>query len=297
MYYTAYGLIIESQLSLPELNVSHHTAAADVTIRLGAVEANGLPGGSQLGPYLWVAPGALWLQVPGVARFLVQNGNAISCDPEFGVDEDSIRVFLLGSAFGALLFQRGHLVLHGNAIRIEDQCLVCVGPSGAGKSTLAAGFMQRGYTVLADDVVAVDVNCDVLPGYPRIKLWQDATDKLKIDLQPLRRIRPGIEKFNVPVPTKIDATPLPIRWVYILSSEHIESAEIHPIHGMQRFQPLRNNTYRVRFLEGSPLKSEHLKLCGRLAGRVRLAHIKRPKFGFNLDQMIDIILADVGENP
>lgn len=299
MFYNTYGLTIKSALALPELSVAlgENEPAADVTVRFASIHAEGLPGGAQLGPFLWATPHALWLQVPQVARFLVQDGREILIDPEPGIDEDSLRVFLLGSAFGALLFQRGHLVLHGNAIRIGDQCMVCVGHSGAGKSTLAAGFMQRGHEILADDVVPVDVACRALPGFPRIKLWQDVADKLTIDTTGLRRIRPNTEKFNLPVDAQGAREPLPIRWVYILDSQHIDEMRVEPIQGMKRFQPLHNNTYRVRFLNGMALKPEHLKLCGQLAGKIRLARITRPRTGFHLEPMIDAILADIAENP
>ena len=298
MRHTAYNLSIESELALPELLADPEPAsAADVQIKFAAVPPEGLPDAQQLGPYLWVTRKDLWLHVPQVARFLVQDGHTILMDPEPGVDEDSLRVFLLGSALGALLFQRGHLVLHGNAIRIGDQCMVCVGHSGAGKSTLAAGFMQRGYQILADDVVPVDARCRALPGFPRIKLWQDVADKIGIDTNALRRIRPNTEKFNYPLEQPFDQSPLPIRWVYILGSDHIDTLRLEPISGMQRFLPLHNNTYRVRFLQGMALKPEHLKLCGQLASQVRLARVTRPDSGFELDGLIDHLLADMAANP
>ncbi len=299
MPYTAYNLTIHSEILLPELisQESNSAAASDITIRLGDVPPDGLPEGLQLDPSLWVTPTSLWLQVPRVARFLVQNGNEILIDPEPGIDEDSLRVFLLGSAFGALLFQRGHLVLHGNAIRIGDQCMICVGHSGAGKSTLAAGFMRRGYSVLADDVVPVDAECRALPGFPRIKLWQDVADQLEISTNELRRIRPDIEKYNLPVASQAANEALPIRWIYILDNDHIDTVKVDPIQGMQRFLHLHANTYRVLFLNGMALKSEHLKLCGKLAGKTRLARITRPRTGFQLDAMIDTILADIAGNP
>ncbi|MFV5213248.1 hypothetical protein ACLIIZ_05905 [Azonexus caeni] len=296
MFYTAYGLTIQSQLDLPELERSFPSVAPDVTVRLGTVGAGGLPGGRQLGPYLWVGQNTFWLQVPGVARFLVQSGTSIWCDPEVGVDEDSVRVFLLGSSFGALLLQRGHLVLHGNAIRIGDACMLCVGPSGAGKSTLAAGFLQRGYEILADDIVPVDAQCRALPGFPRIKLWRDMADQLNIDTGDLRRIRPNTEKFNYPLPPA-SPHPLPIRWVYILGSDQNDTLRLEPIQGMHRFQPLHGNIYRVRFLHGTALKAEHLQLCGQLAGKIRLARVTRPRTGFSLVQMINRILADIAEHP
>ena len=216
MRFSAYNLIIESELTLPELLPCLNACLPDVHILIGSVSDDG----QQLGPFLWVATDTLWLQIPHIARFLISKGNEIVIDPEPGIDEDSLRVFLLGSAIGALLFQRGYLVLHGNAIRIGDLCMVCVGYSGAGKSTLAAGFMQRGHAVLADDVVPVDSLCRALPGFPRIKLWQDVADKLAINTADLRRIRPNTEKFNYPLGQLFTDQPLPIRWVYLLGNDH-----------------------------------------------------------------------------
>lgn len=299
MNYTAYGLTIKSQIALPELLLLKGNlggAGPDVSIRIGKVDESGLQEGKQLGPFLWINRNALWLHVTGVARFLIKDGNEIVIDPEPGIDEDSIRLFLLGSAFGALLFQHGYLVLHGNAIRIGEECLICVGDSGAGKSTTAAGFMQRGYSILSDDVVPVDHTLCALPGFPRIKLWKNTADQLKIDTQDLRRIRPEMDKFNYPLLDRFVEQPLPIRWIYILGSHPKPDIHFEVVRGMERFQPLYDNTYRAGFMEGMALKEEHLSLCGRLAGQIRLARIIRPENGFELDQLIDRILLDISEN-
>jgi hypothetical protein len=299
MIYNAYGLSISSQIQLPELltNDQAEVVEADVDIHIGRVSEDGLQDGTQLGFFLSVGQSEIWFQAPDVARFLVCDGRTITIDPSPGIDEESVRVYLLGSAFGALLFQRGHLVLHGNAIRIGDQCMVCVGDSGAGKSTLAAGFMQRGYDILADDVVPVDLNCNALPGFPRIKLWQNTADRLGIDTKNLRRITPDVEKFNYPLFNQFAQQPLPVRWVYILNSHNAAETLLEPIVGLQRFRPLRDNTYRLVFLQDMALKAEHLQLCGKLAGQIRLARITRPEQGFELDTLIDRILSDIAENP
>jgi len=297
--YTAYLLSIECELALPELLPDPSTGARgpDVRIRLEDVSPHGLENGIQLGPTLWANREQLWFQAPNVARYLVQRGDTILIDPEPGIDEDSIRVFLLGSAFGALLFQRGYLVLHGNAVRVGDQCMVCLGDSGAGKSTLAAGFMQRGFDLLADDVVPVDSGCRALPGIPRIKLWQDTASRLGIDTADLCRILPDIEKFHYPLASAAAGLPLPVRWVYLLSAGNTDDIQCEPIRGMERFRPLYDNTYRVFFLEGMGLEPEHLRLCGELAGRIRLARVTRPQEGFHLDPLLDLLLTDMEKNP
>ena len=51
------------------------------------------------------------LKLDDIARFLVQHGEEILIQPAAESDEDGIRLFLLGSALGALLHQRGRLIL------------------------------------------------------------------------------------------------------------------------------------------------------------------------------------------
>lgn len=296
MRYTSYHLSIDCPFPLPELLPDESgEKPADIHIRLATVPPEGLRDGRQVGPLLWTGDHSLWLNVPEVARFLVRHGREILIDPAPGIDEDSLRVFLLGSALGSLLFQRGLLVLHGNAIRVGDQCMLCLGGTGTGKSTLAAGFLARGHQVLADDVVAVDNECRALPGFPRIKLWQDAADQLSIDTESLRRIRPDMRKFNYPVQPAPES--LPIRWIYILGGGVGDDIRLEPIQGMDRFEHLKAHTYRARFMEGMALKTRHLQLCGQLAGRARLAWVARPTDGFHLDDLAEYLLTDMSAHP
>jgi hypothetical protein len=297
MLYSAYGLTFSSELALNELLAAPLGRPVDVKIAFGAVPEAGLPGGTQAGPYLWSRDAEFWLEIPRIARFLVRGGTEIVIDPAPGIDDDSVRVFLLGSIFGALLFQRGYLVMHGNAVRFGDQSMICVGPSGVGKSTLAAGFLGRGYQILADDVVPINADCAALPGIPRIKLWGDSAKQLQVNTAELRKVRPNMEKFNLPVVDGHFDAPVKVRWIYILSSENRADFKIEHIRGMNRFEPLRRNTYRLRYLDGMSMRHEHLQLCGTLAGKIRLARVTRPREGFDLDGLMDRLLTDMAENP
>lgn len=291
--FTAYQLRIHSELELPELLPASPSAAADVCIRRGDLAPLFPDAGSEGQASVNGHAGAVLLQVPGYFRCLVEQGSRITIDAAPGVDEDTVRLFVLGSALGTLLFQRGYLVLHGNAIRIGDACMICVGRSGAGKSTLAAGFMQRGFGILADDVVPIDDHCRALPGFPRIKLWQDAADRVGIVTDGLQRIRPALSKFNVPLRDAFVTQPLPVRWIYVLESSDSTECSAEPVLGMHCFPHLLEHTYRNEYLPSLQLQADHLRLCGQLASRVHVRRVRRPAQGFALDGLIDFLLADM----
>lgn len=294
-FYQYYGLVVSSDLLLPELIPIASTEAVttvDVTIKQANVASDGLTNGKVLGPFLQAGDGSLWLTVPDVARFLIRNGTEILYEPLAGSDADSIRVFMLGSCTGALLFQRGYLVLHGNAFQVGDGCVMCVGNSGIGKSTLAAAMMQRGHNIIADDVCPVDARGYAIPGMPRIKLWQDSAIKLGIDTSNLQRIRPDMEKFNYPLKHAYCQEALPVRAIYILNSDLSPDMTVERLQGMDKYLPLKNNTYRFQYMQGMGLGNQHLKLTSQLSARTHLSRITRPRGRFALDELVDFILAD-----
>jgi len=295
MRYACYELVIDSELELPELHAAPDGGgAADVTIARAALPADGSACGERRGPYLWMGPDRMWLHVRGIARYQVEDGRRILFDPEPGMDDASVRLFLLGSAIGALLAQRGLMVLHGNAIRVGDGAMVCVGPSGAGKSTLAAALMRRGHAVLADDVVAVDADGRALPGLPRIKLWDDAARHLSVDTGGLDRIRPGFDKFSLPMASAAAASPVPLRSLYVLGTQRDDdvTVTVTPVRGIESFKMLQDSLYRARILRAMSPLPEHLALCGRLASQARIARVQRPERAFALDALVDALLQD-----
>ncbi len=291
-----YGLTAESDWHLPECLPADQGAEPDIRIIKGLAPENGIDSESN-NSWEQSIDGEFWLNVEEVARYWIRNGREIIIEPYADADDASIRVFLLGSAIGALLFQRGLLLIHGNAIEVNGACAICVGDSGAGKSTLAAAFLQHGHRLLADDVVPVSENGLATPGFPRIKLWGDAARQLGIETDGLRRIMPDMDKYNVPLGERYCDTPLPVKWVYLLEPSENEDFRLEPFVGMARFEPLHENTYRVHFLEAMALKPQHLQQVAKLAGKIHMAKIQRPQSGFRINELVRFILDDIDKNP
>jgi len=290
--YTAFGLSIHSDMQLPALLRSNNKKI-DIQIIRGKVNKKGLDAPEQTRLFSQLAVNELWLHVPNIAWFYVSNGNKIIVEAENGSDEQSIILYILGTCMGAIMHQRNRLVIHGNAIRVGEGCVVFAGQSGNGKSTLAAAFHQRGYSILADDLAVIDEQGKVQPSYPQIKLWHDTAKKLEIEISRLKRIRLQIDKYAYPIKDGFCTIPLPIKAIYILNNHNQDEFLFEPIKGIAKFNPLKNNTYRINHLDGLGLKKQHFKRCSQLANQIQLTRITRPNDSFELNTLVELIEADL----
>jgi len=295
MMYAAFGLRISSDIALPPLPPAcSDEGKADIVIRRGVVDRHGLAALEVVTHNCQITENKLWLHVPGIAWFYVTDGNRVCVELEVGADEQSVRLFLLGTCMGALMHQRSRLVIHGNAIRVGNECVVFAGASGKGKSTVATAFYQRGYSLLSDDLAVVDEHHLVQPAYPQIKIWQDTADRAGIDTAKLQRIRLQLDKYAYPVqPENFCNTPLPLRALYILSTHNEDTIKFSPITGADKFIRLKNQTYRNSHLEGLGLKAHHLRSCANLANKIPITRITRPINGCELKRLIALIEADL----
>ena len=84
-------------------------------------------------------------------------GVSTSFEPAADADPVAIEKLKNGLVPALIRHLRKELTLHGAAVTIGGQAIVCVGMSGAGKSTLAARLCNaKGAAFLADDTAAID---------------------------------------------------------------------------------------------------------------------------------------------
>ncbi len=300
--YSLHGLIIASELELPELTPSSSNAQHDVAIVRGSVP-DSLDGPTCTGLRWQVGLGAFLFEVEGLARYLVSDGKQITVeavDASTGGAGD-VRLYLLGTGIGCLLHQRGLLPLHASAVATPSGTWAFTGPSGAGKSTIAAWLKRReGWPVLSDDVIVVD---DSRPeprlqvGPPRIKLWRDALESLDIATDGLVRDMTRLDKFHV-VTTPTDAnTGGSFRALVLLDVvDGDEPAELLPMRGHDAVAVVMASVYRMELAEHLRSPGELFLQCARLAGQIRVFRFRRPRslggFDAALGPLLDGIIAD-----
>lgn len=264
--YSVFGLTVRSALPLPELFPATDRDEPDVHIDLSPVpEAGGAPAG------LNQIDDGLLLVIAEVATYKIERGNKITIDVRPGAPDRNVRLFLLGSAFGALLHQRGLLPLHANAVEIGGKAVAFMGHSGAGKSTLAAWFHDNGYRVLADDVCVVRFDHDgraiACPGLRHVRLWQDAIRFTGRSEEDFMRSYVGadedLEKFDVPLgEEQAVSADVPLAAVYLLKQG--DRLEIDSLQGIAAAQAVFENTYRGSFLSAASARQSHWESALRL---------------------------------
>jgi len=281
-------------VELPELAPSPaDPTPPDVVVRVGPVPDT-IADPVTTTVVLQVAPGVLRLAVPGVATFLVTGGSEVTIDPVGGEVTKDARLFLYGSAIGAALQQRGILTLHASAVTDGQRALVFAGLSGHGKSTLAAALTGRGHRLLTDDVVALlpgpAGGSVAAPGYPWIKLWADAVDRLAIASDGLTRVRDGLDKSYWPAPPPEALDPVPVEHVIVLRIHNGDDFVVEPVTGGEKLGVLHRNTYRRQFVAGTHGAEGHFAACVALARDARVTRIVRPATGFRIDELCELVL-------
>lgn len=303
--YMAYGLCIHSDLRLPELERSKpvhldNAASADLRIRLGTVEQP-LPASDETGHGLRATADEVCYTVKGLGTFLVREGCEIIVDPAPDIHPAHLQLYLLGPVLGVALHQRGLLLLHGSAVAANGGAIAFLANSGAGKSTMAAALYARGYRLMTDDVVALDISDSgesvVRPGLPQIKLCSKSAMTIGYDPESL----PFLDAQDVRLRHECAATdgfldtPLPLRRIYVPANDTYQAVE--RLSPQAAFLELARHAYPdfVTRLETSSPGALRFHQRVKLANSVPVCCLKRQFSLSALPELVGLIEEDLDQ--
>jgi len=289
-HYRLFGLSFASEQQIPGLEPAAIAVVKrpDAWIRFGDVPPQATTD-ELLGMGVKASSAGLYIDVPETARFQV-SADEIVVEPLAA----NARDFLLGTALGALLHQRGYLPLHANVVEWNGRAYAFAGASGAGKSTLAARLHARGYGFLSDDLCALSwqgaERPNAWPGIPRVKLWRDALDRLSIDETTLRPLAWTTEKFEAPVTYQVGQESLPLAAVYDLREEDDDASRgVYRLTGVDAVNTLVAHTYRRRFIDFQGASAAYLRRVVRFAQTIPVFVVRR-RWGYDeFDQELGAI--------
>lgn len=282
-YYAYGGVSVTSQLELPEwesFTMLTPPQAADVALRV----ATPLTSAECVTPSLQADTTTLSFLLPKVGHYCIDNGRAIVMQPCTEVDVSELRLFLLGSAWGALGYQRGWFPLHASIVQIGEGAVAFCAPSGGGKSSLAAWLVKGGYALVSDDLCRLDVMSTQPPciwrSTPRLKLWQDALTVLRWQDQRLNRDQSRVDKYHMSL-SKASAhqatcfDTLPLRAIYVLAWGPLAIEPLTGLHAVRTV--LETASYRPEFVKALGQTARYWQQAIALVGQTPVFCLRRPR--------------------
>jgi hypothetical protein len=185
--------------------------------------------------------------------------------------------YLLGPIMGFVMLLRGVVCLHASAIAIGDEAVALVGPAGSGKSTTAAAFSDRGYRVLAEDVVTLDDRVDhflIRPAYPCIRLWPASVKALYGTETHLPKLTPNWDKCYLDLSERFQRRPLPLAAIYLLGERRDDPAApfVEPVDKSEALMSLVANTYATKLMD-KKMRAREFELLTRVLNNVPVQRV------------------------
>lgn len=281
-HYCIYGMHLASDIEFPQLvKEQDESSKVDLVIEEDIIDdllkdkANEKDW--ELGDnYSWFVNRVAWYEIT--------NGNQIKYQLKPERNIPYLRSFLLGLAISMLIMQRKMLAVHCSAVYDQDGAILVAGESGSGKSTLTTELLRSGYTLAADDMIAVGLdeqqNAIAYPAFPFQKLCRDAAIRAGYDTEKLIYIDEDKDKFLVPYEGDFSLNPIKVKKLVWLSAYQGEEAMSREIEGLDKVKLLYQNLFLRQLLKiDKVVNPKVFHLCLEIASKIDIKMIVRPKEG------------------
>jgi len=250
----AFGLIIDSPFPLPEALPVRQETPADVTVAIGTVIGDFTTADA----FIYARENRTWwYNATTQSRILfncksglfdIRCGNEIMIQLYPDADMENVKIFLLGSAMGAVQAQRGRIPIHGGAVVTQNGAAIITGSQNAGKSTMTSAFIHNGYKYLTDDVSSisiVDGRVEIIPAYPQRKLVRDACIPLGYDPDGLILVDDERDKLAIRDRDNWQDEPIVLTAIIELYRETVDNnVSVELVTGREKLNAVFRNLYR-----------------------------------------------------
>ena len=233
--YRLYGTTVENELSFPELDTAFRqrsNSEKTITIEKRVFpfeKPKGRPDSFHNLNY-WHSPDGSSVVIESSLAGNIRvnfSKRLIQWSPSGRKDNspDLGQVILRGRAVGLLLpHLKPSFLLHASVVVRNNEAIAFCGLVFGGKSTLTAYFLNKGFSLLSDDIAVIQRNNSgffVQPGVPEFRLWSNAARRLNLSKMEGKPLIAGLKKLRFPLtsetPWRFFSKPTPLKALYVLS--------------------------------------------------------------------------------
>lgn len=223
----------------------------------------------------------------------VRKGKEIIINPSTGLDESFIRTIIFGIGLAILLYQRGMLVLHANAVSIGGKAVAFIGPPGIGKSTTSIFLHNKGHNLLSDDILAIKVtendNPLVFPGFNTLKFWPEVIEILGENPKTMPKVNSYYKKHFYNVINNFNQEPIPLKSIYLI--EEGEKTAIIDMSIQESLVELIKSSYCARMFDNDKLFL-NLKQSAKIVEEVPVKTLRVKKSFEDIPKLVEILEDD-----
>jgi hypothetical protein len=261
---------------------------SDIPVTNGPV-SDALEGATSEGVLWQAAPGRFLLDLPDVARYLVEGGERITVQSVAGAALLDVTRFGRMLPLAALLYQRGVLAFHAAVVANESGAVLLAGDSGSGKSTQLMELLQRGWKLLADEVAVVELAAGnqlmVHPTFPDVVLWPETVERF--GWQPETLHHADVNRLILSQHCAL--TPFPLRSIFRLGISGGTDVTCSRLTGADLFQTIGVLLFNSHVAAAQLDRVIYMSYASALLKTVPFVRLFRPLGHWNVDEVADQI--------
>lgn len=247
------------------------------------------------------------LRFSEVVDFLLsdQEIQARLLDPAYGYQ---VEPRLLSAVLCYWLERRGIPMLHAAAVAVSGRAVGFIGTNRGGKSSLAVSLMRKGFPLLTDDLVGLELaeaGVQARPGFPAMRMWPDLAQEVlgdEWDAMPLahprydkRRVAVGAAGFG----RFLDRV-CPLKRLYLPErrdpNQHGLGVDVVPVHPSEAIFQLLRGSFLPQLTQAAGLAAARMQIFGALTRTVEVRRLVYPSGFEHLERVADRILEDLNED-
>ena len=227
---------------------------------------------------------------------MAPDARTIECRPLEQATHHALTTYLLGQVLSFSLLSFGYEPLHATAVVIDGSAVAFLGDCGDGKSTLGAALVARGFPLLTDDVLALEVRGRPVPGPRRTGTAQTVSvgRESRAGTIGTHRLNPGTRKLVLPLSSRSSTSKaVPLEALYVLCgparSRRASRVTLTPLTGQRAFLEVIRSTFNLIQVDRARLEHQ-FRMAATLSTVVPVARLTYPRKLSRLDEVCEAIL-------